>query len=556
MKKHSLFSIFFIFILFIGFAAVPSHAYAEDYGEEFPQENAWYQATPSVVWMDDPESTTTLEVHIVGRNDVARVWVTDLGSDEEEGRKELFDDGTHGDETAGDNVFTLSDVVCPPYHASVGYDDWWGMLRVQLKDGTMMVNNYGMIVGMVDDEYKDIFPVQEFGDGLWATPYAFFIEDTSYEIFADYPVSDIYCGQEHCSAAQKLYSVFPDVFDYVTLMPGMQVFRISGLAENVPYHICVSNNVENIGLAITDNTEKYGSDGRLKSFVYHSFGSNQIMDHEMGHLWSAYIGDSLGVTEGVHWNDMSDVQGQMGLYYFEDEAVGHFAYNGDETWNLIPNIDVEPYSPLELYVMGLIPSSEVPDIHILKNPDLTDTENITVDSYKTITMQQIVESEGGERVPSYEDSQKDFNMAFVVAQDMPYNDAAYAYFSLVSLECLSCGPPLNYSFLAPFYWATGGRATLNTYLGDYGVLQIEATAEPTAVPEATPAAEPEESQTVEPETEEVATLLPTQVITPEPETESEQQAQSLSTNSLLVISLVLAAGAFILAIFLIKTRKK
>ncbi|MBN2879632.1 MAG: hypothetical protein JXN65_08385 [Clostridia bacterium] len=537
---------FLVAVLFV--FSVPALAADDGYDKEYPQENAWYQATPSVVWLNDPESTTTIEVHIEGRNDVSRVWMTDLGSDEAEGRRELFDDGTNGDKIPGDNIYTLADVVIPCHTRSETYYTWWGFIRVELKDGTMMGNNYGLAIGQVNPVNKEAFKVQDFGDGVTATTYAVFVEDPDYQIFEGYPVSDFYCGMEMPYASQQIYQFFPDEFDFITVMPGMQCFRTGDLAENVPYHLPVSNYVENIGMPMIDHTEEYGSAGRLRSFVYHSFGSIAIMDHEMGHSWAAYIGQDMGILKdewSPHWNSMVDTQGQMGAYYFDDESVGHFAYNGDETWSLVSNYTVEPYSPIELYFMGLIPSSEVPDIHILKNPDLLDTDNITAESYKTITMEQILESEGGERIPSYLESQKEFNMAFIVAQDLPFNDAAYAYFSLISMELMSKEEPEQYSSQAPFYWATGGRATLNTYLGDYGVLDESLTATPTAEPLETPAAETPEIN------EETAAIEQEAQATPEAGDIEEAAAEDEETDSFPLKSLILFGGIILVAVIIV-----
>jgi hypothetical protein len=56
-------------------------------------------------------------------------------------------------------------------------------------------------------------------------------------------------------------------------------------------------------------------------------------------------------------------------------------------------------------------------------------------------------------------------LAFIVTQDRPYDDAAYAFFSLMSYQLTNQDPPSTYRpSLAPFYWATGGRATLDTRL--------------------------------------------------------------------------------------------
>jgi hypothetical protein len=494
--------------------------------EEFPQKNVWTRSSPSVVWCGDPASTTTLEVHIVGRNDVARVWLTDLGTSGEDARGELFDDGTHGDVQAGDNVYTLADVIlnCNSEYLSTrgGIDNWWGFLRVELKDGTPLENNYGMVVGLVNPEWKNAFPVHDFGNGLSATQYAFFIQDTDHKVMDNYPIATVYCGTNNYNAYRKLYSVLPDVFDFALVMPGMQIFRPKDLAENVPYDVTVANSVRHIGMNIFDRTAKFGSAGRLRAVIYHSFGDIAIMDHEMGHAWGVDIGQTLGLMDvwnGTpmlgHWNDMADIQGQMGYYYFDDNGnVGHFAYNGDETWRLVTNTEVEPYSPLELYLMGMIPPDEVPPVHILQNPDLSNLNRITAASYKTVTIDQIMQAEGGPRLPISADAQKDFTLAFIVTQDVPFNDAAYAYFSLMSHKLMSKSPPLKFSYFAPFYWATGGRGTLDTRLPvdvtvtDYLPGDPTFTPEPTAIiPTATPTLTPKPTAII-------PTVIPTDIPIP------------------------------------------
>lgn len=438
--------------------------------EEFPQENAWTRSTPSVIWFDDPNSTITMEVHIVGRDDVARVWFTERLSSqvEDETWIELFDDGELGDQQAGDNIFTCSDIFLPLDKKRYSTPDWglWiGFLRVELNDGRLMGNNYSITVGLVNQKYKDTFQTTVLAPGLTATAYALFIEDVSNEVMDNYPVASVYCGTQNIEAYRKLYSVLPDEFDMALLMPGMQIFRPTDLAENVPYNVLVSNAAEHIGRFIYDSTAQFGSAGRLKSVIYQSFGTTGVFDHEIAHTWGAAIGQSLGLLNGPHWNEMTDICGQLGSYYSASGKVGHFSYLGDETWELISNRAVLPYAPLELYIMGLIPPEEVPDIHILHSPDVNDVEHVTAASYDTITIEDIIAVEGGERIPSAAESQKDFNLAFIVTQDIPYNDAAYAFFSLTSYQLTSKDYPVKpNASLAPFYWATGGRATLETRL--------------------------------------------------------------------------------------------
>jgi hypothetical protein len=234
--------------------------------------------------------------------------------------------------------------------------------------------------------------------------------------------------------------------------------------------------------------------------MYHSFGDVQIFDHEVAHTWGAAIGQPLGllnenynINQG-HWDEMADMQGQLGAYYFDPGgAIGHFAFNGDDTWRLVANTDVEPYSPLELYIMGLIPPEEVPPVHILNAPDTSDLNRITA-TYRTVTIDQIIQAEGGPRSPAYAESQKDFTLAFIVTQDLPYNDAAYAFFSLMAHSLETKDPP-DGCCLAPFYWATGGRAALTAFL-PLGIPDPLAQPEPAATD--TPAAPVEPSASATP----------------------------------------------------------
>ncbi len=305
---------------------------------------------------------------------------------------------------------------------------WVGFVRVRLKDGSELRNNFGISVGLVDPALKGVFPVTDYGGGLTSTDYAFFIHDTAHEVMDGYPVATVYCGTANYEAYRKLYSVMPDAFDFAVVMPGRPIFRPSDLAENVPYSVRVKRAATGIGVDPRDDTAKFGSAGRLQDVMYLSFGSVQIFDHEIAHTWGASLGNALGLLhpDRMHWNALSDVGGQLGYYYFTpDGRAGHFADNGDGTWRWAPNTENRPYAPLELYAMGLIPPDQVPPVHVLTSPDLTDPDRITAASVKTVTIAQIVGAEGV-RVPSAASSPKAFTLAYIVTDDQPYTEAAYA----------------------------------------------------------------------------------------------------------------------------------
>ena len=273
----------------LGWAAAP--VFQAPYDEEFPRKNAWARITPSVTWCGDASSAVTIEVHIIARDDVTEVEVTNHDEDD---RISLYDDGTHGDAASGDRIFTREDVVLACRPASLKYGravgTWHGMLRVKLSNGRTAGNNFGFAAGLVNPIYRGTFAAQDFGDGLSATAYAFFIADSGHEVLPSYPVAPVTCGKTNFEAYRKLYSVLPDAFDLVVLTPGLQLFRPDGFGENVPYQVAVSNAVEHIGLPIMDKSAAFGSAGRLTSAVYTSFGTIQIVDHELAHTWGAALG--------------------------------------------------------------------------------------------------------------------------------------------------------------------------------------------------------------------------------------------------------------------------
>jgi hypothetical protein len=87
-------------------------------------------------------------------------------------------------------------------------------------------------LGLVDADQH--FPAVRLGEGLYATDYAFFVADPSGEVFdGTMPVSRLH---RHLSAAaQKLYSVFPDAFDFIVVMPSGTIFDPEGnYGEDAP----------------------------------------------------------------------------------------------------------------------------------------------------------------------------------------------------------------------------------------------------------------------------------------------------------------------------------
>jgi hypothetical protein len=438
----------------------------------------YYEFTPPVIYADGVDSTT-LEVATTG-SDVAEVYVEWRGGT----WLRMYDDGTHGDEVVGDGIYTLDNLTIympPDFEMRFEGDHMRFGFQIKIvKAGGEEETNWEPSLGLVSSDRH--FLSIDLGDGLSATEYAFFIVDSEGEIFPDMPLTDMYCGKTFPVAYQKLYSVFPDIFDFIILMPNGAIFHPPGhpheYYENVPYYVGAKNEVQHIGMPIFDDTADFYSAGRLRGFIYHSWGCGAILDHEIAHAWGTVFGHTFGLIEDYfegmkygHWVAEADINGQLSAFVSTDDIVGRLVDNKDGTWRVEPQPEgTSPYSPLELYLMGLIPPQDVPSVHLLVNPDYSDPQHVTAERVITITINQLMEAEGGEREPSYPNAQTSFNAVFIVVSDEPFTDAERAFYSLVAQYFASRMEGEYY--LTPFYTATGGRASLNVRLPVPGLHKI------------------------------------------------------------------------------------
>lgn len=430
----------------------------------------WFD--PQVLY-NDAKSKTTLRV-ATDNKDIASVWLQTAGSGWPNTWVQLYDDGTHGDLTAGDGTFALNNITSETLGSVTGGSLRYGGSHGEGGFQTKIVKTSGKVqtnwevgIGMV--RAGQVFPAVQLGEGLYATKYAFFIVDPSGKILdAKIPVGSVKCGDTAFGAFEKLYSVFPDMFDIVIVMSAAQIFDPSrNYGENVPYAVPVKNTIENIGMTIFNDNAKFFSNGRLRCMVYHSFGDGQILDHEVGHAWSAWhFADPLGIGEtySAHWASNTDIGGQMSSYVSAPGGrVGHLFDNGDGTWRIEREPgDNEPYSQLDLYLMGLVPASEVPPVHKLISPNYSNPDRVTAKRVETYTIEQLMDAEGGPRAPTSQHSPRTFRIAFIAVKNKAFTPAEFAWFSLVAKYFTS--REQGDQSLTTFYTATGGRATLNARL--------------------------------------------------------------------------------------------
>ena len=267
--------------------------------------------------------------------------------------------------------------------------------------------------------------------------------------------------------SKKVYEHFKDDFDFIFILSNeLQV--PDGLYSGISYK--VQNNIEGIGSGNYNGTSSYGSEGRLKSVIHMpvpGFVVNGPFLHEIVHYWGNH--GFIPTTVGGHWG-YSSIGGQLGGF---DELVdlGNNTYqgkrNGQNGFGTFANGGNSlPYGNIELYIMGLIGPNELDDVQYAENPSSTGFGKFTADNIKTVTAADLI-AEHGSRIPSVQNSQKEFTAITVVLSSTKMSAEAIATIS-TNLENFSrkAAPDGSWGGIYNFWQATQEKASLSIQLFD------------------------------------------------------------------------------------------
>lgn len=292
---------------------------------------------------------------------------------------------------------------------------------------------------------------------------------------------------------KPLYEKFKDDFDFV-----MFVLDLDNVPLGMPYgmHCAVSNQVQGIGKDISDNSAFYGSSGRLKGHVtmwMRTAMENGPFLHEICHQWANHAlkteqyafttlkGAPEGKGAGGHWGfsgcggqlggfDQSTLQENAGVYSAKMGSKATFGINANGGNSV-------PYSNFELYLMGLIPDTEITPFDVFTGIDVSSctkqvllmngtTTNVWDGSrFKAATRTQYdklsIVKELGPRVPSCENSQKTLNCLIVVLTTAQALSAEKQKEIDTMLARQSYPGDSGNDYSYNFYEATGGRGRMS-----------------------------------------------------------------------------------------------
>ena len=278
----------------------------------------------------------------------------------------------------------------------------------------------------------------------------------------------------------RFYSQFKDEFDFLIFVPNLAASQHDPGVRARGYYSGVQNDVQGIGEEIYAR-EQWGTAKKLQGVI--NLGSNSLYTipdrgrsilsegpvlHELLHRWANFIVPS---SSGGHWG-FSSANGNIGgfdLANLVDHGANRFTA-GDFSGAGIAD-DIQPCSPIELYLMGFIPPDQVPDLWVA--PDgawLVDGDGnnvraangdwiFTASQITTYSIEDIIAAHGT-RVPDHTQAQKNFRAAVILllSADFPATQTILetlsrdvSWFSYAGADASS-----RYNF----YEATGGRGTL------------------------------------------------------------------------------------------------
>ena len=262
---------------------------------------------------------------------------------------------------------------------------------------------------------------------------------------------------------QKVYEYFKDDFDFIFIFSDEDV-----RPDGVPFgtNRSVKRDIDGLGAVLYDETALYGSGGRLKSVLYLplvKYVRNGPFLHEIAHHWANK--GFIPSTVSSHWG-YSSAGGQLGGF---DELVdlGNGEYlgklNGNDGFGPFANGGNSiPYSNLELYLMGMIPASDLETIQVAENPENAEGIGVfTADKITSYTAASLIDQHGA-RSPSYADSQKAFTAITVIISTSPISDERIEMANSNLENFVKQGEPsAEWGNSNNFWMATGGVGTFD-----------------------------------------------------------------------------------------------
>lgn len=271
-------------------------------------------------------------------------------------------------------------------------------------------------------------------------------------------------------ALELFYDVFPDEFDFVFFFTEVEGSSASGIHTPMNRPAIPGTGID----SAYSNPRSPSS--TLRSAISLRLGSNGPTLHEVLHYWAVNLSTDLGFYRS-HWQ-YAGVNGQLGGFdpdtlYCQTpagtrppctpEGDGTTIYVVDHFGGIANGGDSVPYAPLELYLMGLIPSEEVPPtpifVDVVEDELVEGIRIIRAQELRIVEIEDII-AEHGARTLKTED-ERAFRAAFVlVTEEEPTTAQIEMADKWVAM--FGCHDPERWLYC--FEEATDGLATMDVIL--------------------------------------------------------------------------------------------
>lgn len=252
----------------------------------------------------------------------------------------------------------------------------------------------------------------------------------NYEGNFDKEINGVYNAAPRQAVIQALVEQGIDHSDFVVFFTQFPVE--SGEAD--AFYFGIKNDVSGIGLPLFNNQNAFGSN-RLQGIIDMTEMSDWNWDtsdpeydalldtlvHEVMHRWGPAITyDEHGQGEelllgrgGSHWNYFLNSHASV-MYGSLWTEMNDGSFKSVQSRHAL--------SPLDLYLMGMKPAASVPDFFVIENGipgDRTDFPpndgTVVTGNKKSININDVIAAEGV-RSPSFDESQHQFDMHFVIVK--------------------------------------------------------------------------------------------------------------------------------------------
>lgn len=277
--------------------------------------------------------------------------------------------------------------------------------------------------------------------------------------------------------AQRFYQTHADRFDFLNF-----VF-VGGRIGN-RYHVNTRSAATGIGGGTNNQSALFGSAGRLMGYNVFPIsayfdGGETAFSHETGHQWIQSMNGTAFSAGIPHWPrgnvainvmgfSIGGTGGQGGTYNYTFASNAAGGYVVGPSAGLIQST----FNSLELYLMGLVPTSDVTTYFVLtnQNQNITNGQILAASEIQHVTIGELVGSLGP-RVPDAATAQKHFRCATIVLSEQLLDVNAMSLYDWFARRCeakqmLNVAAGLVAGSCNPWFLATGGRSIMFSRITD------------------------------------------------------------------------------------------